>query len=113
MKQQPAGQGQAGSGHETVLLIWTLSSSVPCLGSSAEHGASTGWESGGDARRGSVGAPLSKREPSPSQGEAGVDVYDYIFPPARRAGTGSAAPSTQPPQPSPAAVDGPSEGWWL
>lgn len=39
-------------------------------------------------------------EPAPSKGEAGIDVYDYVFPPTRRAGTRSAAPSAQPPQPS-------------
>lgn len=38
MKKQPAGQGQAGCGREMVLLIWTLSSSMHCLGSSAEQG---------------------------------------------------------------------------
>lgn len=75
MKKQPAGQGQAGPGHETVLLIWRLSSSVHCLGSSAEHGASTGWGSGGDARRGwlgSVGAPLSSGSPLQAKEKPGL-----------------------------------------
>lgn len=73
--KQPAGQGQAGSGHETVLLIWTLSSSVHCLGSSAEHGASTGWGSGGDVRQGwpgSVRAPLSSGSPLQAKEKPGL-----------------------------------------
>lgn len=75
MKKQPAGQGQAGSGHEMVLLIWTLSSSVHCLGSSAEHGASTGWGSGGDAQQGwlgSVRAPLSSGSPLQAKEKLGL-----------------------------------------
>lgn len=75
MKKQPAGHRQAGSGHEMVLLICTLSSSVHCLGSSAEHGASTGWGSGGDARQGwlgSVRAPLSSGSPLQAKEKLGL-----------------------------------------
>lgn len=50
MKKQPAGQGQAGCGHEMVLLIWTLSSSCTAWAHLLSRGASTGWGSGGDAR---------------------------------------------------------------
>lgn len=100
MKKQPAGQGQAGSGHETVLLIWTLSSCVHCLGSSAEHGASTGWGSSEDARRGWPGpvrAPLSSGSPLQAKEKPGL-MSRTTFPHQ----PGEEVPGALPPQPSPA-----------